>query len=64
METNQGKSQKQEIEPLKNILLVGTKIDKCYDQIPMGKPHNDRKVTKDMAEALCKKLNLAGCVET
>ena len=59
-----GISQKNEQRPLNNVFLIGTKIDNCYDNIPLGKPHNQRKVPKERALELCKKMNLAGCAET
>jgi len=44
--------------------LIGTKKDLCYENLPAGHRANQRSVPFTRAEELCKKLRLAGCVET
>ena len=52
---------------LNNIILVGTKLDLCWDPptTPSGKPtqNKKRKVQFDEVIAFSRQMNLAGCIE-
>ena len=53
-----------ENQPLNNVILIGTKKDLCYDEVPVGRPQNQRRVAYSEAIDMCKRLRLSGCVET
>ena len=53
-----------ENQPLNNVILIGTKKDLCYENLPAGHRANQRSVPFSKAEELCRKLRLSGCVET